>query len=92
MFLSQIEHETFREVQSPPGYSSLSKEKQKATRSLANERNIVITKFDKGSCVVIWDRNNHITEAEKQLNYKSVFKSVHFDKNLIPNLWSKSSL
>ena len=60
VFLSQIEQEIFKEVQSPLGYSNLSKEEWKAVRSLANYRNT-----DKGSCVVIWDRSNYIMEAEK---------------------------
>ena len=91
VFLSQIEQEIFKEVQSPLGYSNLSKEEWKAVRSLANDRNIVIKKADKGSCVVIWDRSDYIMEAEKQLNDKAVYKDVNFDKDLIPNLTSKSN-
>ena len=34
VFLSQIEQEIFKEVQSPLGYSNLSKEERKAVRSL----------------------------------------------------------
>ena len=48
VFLSQIEHEIFKEVESPLGHSNLSKEEWKAVRSLANDRNIVIKKADKG--------------------------------------------
>ena len=91
VFLSQIEQEIFKEVQSPLGYSNLSKEEWKAVRSLANDRNTVIKKADKGSCVVIWDRSDYIMEAEKQLNDKAVYKDVNFDKDLIPNLTSKSN-
>ena len=91
MFLSQIEHEIFKEVQSPLGYSNLSKEECKAVRSLVNNGNILINKADKGSCVVIWDRSDYIMEAEKQLNDKAVYKDVNFDKDLIPNLTSKSN-
>lgn len=35
-------------------------------RSLANDRRIVVKKADKSSCVLFWDRNDYITEAEKQ--------------------------
>ena len=31
----------------------------------SNDRNTVIKKGDKGSCVVIWDRLDYIMEAEK---------------------------
>ena len=51
-------------------------------RSLANDRNIVIKKAGKGSCVVIWDRLDYIMEAEKQLSDKTVNKDV----TIIPNL------
>ena len=50
-----------------------------------------IKKADKGSCVVIWDWSNDIMEAEKQLNDKAVYKDINFDKDLIPNLMSKSN-
>ena len=53
VFLSQMEHEIFKDLQSPLGYSNLSKEEWKAMRSLANDRNIVIKKADKGFHVVI---------------------------------------
>ena len=42
VFLSPIEHEIFKEVESLLGYSNLSKEEWKAVRSLANDRNIVV--------------------------------------------------
>ena len=86
VFLSQIKHEICKEVQSPLGYSNLSKQEWKAVHSLANDRNIVI-----GSCVVIWDQSNCIMEVEKQLNGKGVDKDVNFDKDLIPNLTRKSN-
>ena len=89
VFLIQIEHEIFKEVQSPLRYSNLSKEEWKAVRSLANDCNIVIKKTDKESCVVIWDRSDYIMEAEKQLNDKAVYKNVNFKKDLIPNLTGK---
>ena len=65
VFLSQIEQKTFKVVQSPLGYSNLSKEEWKVVRSLASDRNIVIKKADKESCVVIWDRSDYIMKAEK---------------------------
>ena len=34
-------------------------------RALANDRSIVVKKPDKDSCVVVWDRNDYIAEAEK---------------------------
>ena len=47
-------------------------------RSLANDRNIVIKKADKGSCLVVWDREDYMAEAEKQLGNKNVYKDIDF--------------
>ena len=47
VFLSQIEHEIFKKVQSLLGYWNLSREEWKAVCSLANDRNIVTNKADK---------------------------------------------
>ena len=47
-----------------------------AIKSLAGDRSIVITKVDKGSSVVVWDRLDYLMEAEKDLeNRKSVPRS-----------------
>ena len=52
-------------------------------RSLADDRSIVIKKADKGSCIVVWDRNDYIREAEKQLKDQNVYTKVAFkDKTL----------
>ena len=37
-------------------------------RLLANHISIVIKKADEGSCVIVWDREDYIAEASKQLN------------------------
>ena len=91
MFLSQVGHENLKEVNSPLGYLNLSKEEWKALGCLVIDRNIVIKKADKGSCIVIWDQSDYIIIAEKQLKEKAVYKDVNFDKGLIPNLTGKSN-
>ena len=73
VFLSQIENELFKTVETPLSYSNLSKEEWEAVRTLADDRNIVIKKTDKGSRVVIWDRNDYITEADSQLENEIVY-------------------
>ena len=45
-------------------------------RALANDRSIVIKKADKGSCVVVWNRNDYIAEAEKQLSDVNIYKQA----------------
>ena len=78
MFLSQIENELFKTVEMPLGYSNLSKQEWEAVRALVDDCNLVIKKADKGSCVVIWDRNDYITEIESQLKNGSVYKKSYF--------------
>ena len=51
-FLSQIESDLFKATEIPLGYSNPLKKEWDSVRSLADERNIVIQKADKGSCVV----------------------------------------
>ena len=47
---------------------------------------MAIEKGDKGSCVVIWDRNDYITEADKQLSNKDVYKQVSFKEKTLCDL------
>ena len=50
-----VGEELFIVIERSVRHSSLSQEEWKAIRSLADGRNIVIKKADKGSCVVMWD-------------------------------------
>ena len=43
----------------------------------------MIKKADKGSCVVIWDRNDYIKEAEKQLNDTNAYKDIFLNSKLL---------
>ena len=65
------------------GYSSLSKEEWKAVSTLADDRNIVIKNVDKGLCVIIWDRNDYITDEESQLKNKLVYKKVFLKQDML---------
>ena len=91
MFLSQIEHELFQIPDKCLPYSNLSKDKWKAIRSLAEDRSIVIKKADKGSCVVVWDRLDYLSEAEKQLGDKSIYKNVSFNDKILRDLAETSN-
>ena len=53
VFLSQVENELFKLPQADIKYSNLSREEWNAIRSLADDRNIIIKKADKGSYIVI---------------------------------------
>ena len=78
VYLSQVEKELFSIVDEPIRYSNLSKEEWIVLRSLADDRSIVVKKADKGSCIVVWDRNDYLREAEKQVKDQNVYRKVAF--------------
>ena len=84
LLLSQIERELFEIPKNRLGYSNFSKEEWECMRSLANS--IVIKKAYKGSCVVGWDREDCIAEAEKQLSDKNVYRDVNFKIKILQDL------
>ena len=52
---------------------NLTREEYLTMRNLQSDRNVIIKPADKGSAVVIWDRNDCLKEAEKQLSDKSTY-------------------
>ena len=54
--------------------------------SLADDRSIVIKKADKGSCIVVWDENDYLREAEKQLEDPNVYRKVAFKDKILSRL------
>ena len=91
VFLSQVESDLFKAIERPLGYSNLSKEEWDAIRSLADDRNIVIKRADKGSCAVIWDTNDYVKEVETQLSYQNVYKSAEFKDKVLTELVEKNN-
>ena len=91
VFLSQIEHELFQIPDKYLPYFKLSKDEWQAIRSLAEDISIVIKKADKGSCVVIWDRLDYLSEAEKQLRDKNIYKDACFNDKTIRDLLESSN-
>ena len=89
--MSSVEKELFEDTGTSLRYSNLSTEKWKAIRSLAGDKNIVIKKADKGSAVVVWQRNDFIKKPEKQLGDKSVYQSVNCKEKLLCELVDKSN-
>ena len=52
-------------------------------RPLPDDKQIVIKKVAKGSCVMVWDRNDYLLEAERQLKNEKIYRSVTFKQKLI---------
>ena len=60
-------------------------------RSLQNDRSVIIKPADKGSAVVVWDRQDHLKEAERQLSDSSVYKEVKVTEKDLVDLVDKSN-
>ena len=53
-------------------FNSLTNNERKNVYDLQNDETIVMKSADKGSVVVVWDREDYIKEAEKKLGDKEV--------------------
>ena len=58
---------------------------------MTDDRNIIIKKSDKGSCIVIWGRNDYLTEAEKQLGDKKFYQELSNSENNLSKLAEMSN-
>ena len=53
-------------------------------RNLQSDKNVIIKPAGKGSAVVIWDRNDYLKEAEKQLSDRSTYLETKvIEKDLV---------
>ena len=73
------------------GYSNFSLKELQAMRALANDKCIVTKKADKGSCVVVSDRNDYIAEAEKQLSDENIYKDINVKDKILQELADNSN-
>ena len=62
-------------------------EEWKALQSLPDDKQIVIKK---GYCVVLWDRDDYLREAEWQLKDKKIYRSITFNDKLIEDVTERS--
>ena len=63
---------------------NLTREEYLTTGNLQRDRNVIIKSADKGSAVLIWDRNDHLKEAEKQLSGGSTYLETKvIEKDLV---------
>ena len=51
-------------------------------KQLKCDRNIVIKEADKGSAVLVWDREDYISEAKRQLDDRQVYEEVEVDPSV----------
>ena len=69
----------------------MSREEWQTVRFLADDRSILIKKPDKRSCVVVWDRNDYLLEAERQLSDTKVSRDVINTENILSKLSETSN-
>ena len=79
LYLSSLEEKLIKVEVRKDKLNSLTKSEQKALYDLKNDKSIVIKSADKGSVVVVWDREDYIKEAEKELGDEQVYEEVSND-------------
>ena len=57
-------------------FNNLTKDERNAMYSLKDDKSIIIKGADKGAAVIVWDREDYIKEATKQLEDKEVYMEV----------------
>ena len=90
LFLSKLEGELFSFLPGKPQSYNMTKEEWQAMRNLAEDRSIIIKPADKGSCVVVWDREDYLAEGYKQLSDNSTYVEVkNYKEKLLVDLTEK---
>ena len=64
-------------------FNNLTKDERNAMYSLKDDISIIIKGADKGASVIVWDREDYIKEASKQLEDKEVYMEVPNDSSAI---------
>ena len=78
MCLSRLEEETLF-LDEKLSYYNLTKGERNALYLLRDDPSIIIKEADKGSAVVVWDREDYLREANSQLSDKDVYQEVKGD-------------
>ena len=75
IYLSRLEEEIFA-LDKKLSYSNLTKQERHALYSLRDDTSIIIKAADKGSGIVVWDREDYLAEARTQLKDKDVYQEL----------------
>ena len=79
LYLSSLEEKLMKVEVPKEKFNNLTNSERKALYDLKNDESIVIKSVDKGSAVVVCDREDYIKEAEKQLGDQEVYEEVSND-------------
>ena len=92
VLLSKMEHEPFSFLPGKPQSYNLTREEWEALKNLKEDRSIIIKPADKGSCVVVWGREDYLAEGYMQLNDKSTYVEINnFKGKFLRDLIDKSN-
>ena len=78
IYLSRLE-EAILALDTNVKYSNITKEEREALKSLQKDTSIIIKEADKGSGIVVWDRDDYLKEAEKQLSDANTYEKASGD-------------
>ena len=76
IYLSRLEEEILS-IDTKTNYNNLTRKERQALKNLRDDTSIVIKEADKGSGVVVWDREDYLKEASSQLEDKEVYEEVN---------------
>ena len=71
-------------------FNNLTNEEREALYSLKNDPSIIIKGADKGFVVVVWDREDYLKEAYRQLDDKEVYEQFSDDSSVLANTLMKA--
>ena len=70
-------------------FNNLAKEEQGASCSLKDDPSIIIKGAEKGSVVIVWDREDYLREAYRQLDDKEMYEQFPDNPNVLANTLMK---
>ena len=89
-YLSYLEKRSLDTEIPSKRYNNLTKDEHDVLYSLKDNPSILIKGADKGYVVVVWDRENYLKEAYKQLDDREVYEKVPNDPNILINTIMKA--
>ena len=91
LFLSKVKEDIFSVLSELPKKFNLNREEYLTMHSLQNDRSVIIKPADKGSAVVVLDRQDYLKEPERQLSDSSVYKKIKVTEKALVDLVDKSN-
>ena len=79
VYLSRVEEEILSISEHGKNYSNLTEPEQEALRNLKEDDSIIIKQADKGSGVVVWDRDDYLKEADNHLLNETAYRECGTD-------------